>query len=329
MISGAARVAPEKAVFRPALPMSFTPGISEMQMATMTYKEQLLHPNWQRKRLEVLEAANWQCRGCGSKDITLHVHHKKYVKGRKAWEYGLSELECLCKDCHENEHSKRDILDTLLRIGVNTLDVAIGLLAGYLQGELDLDEDDPSYQAAMETAEPWVRAGILASLVSGCRPAAYLRAAQASGAPVNPAHESAMIGWEEHAAFLAESNPLLAADDPSFHHEGSDPLQFVASFVPVNGRMDRESVASLVAGYCGHDIASPYVGDPDAFVAGGVAQLLGERSFTMQLVELTSALRARCVPAVSAAVDDFILDLKTRPDPGPFVGPRRKITWEL
>lgn len=33
MISGAARVAPEKAVFRPALPMSFTPGISEMQMS--------------------------------------------------------------------------------------------------------------------------------------------------------------------------------------------------------------------------------------------------------------------------------------------------------
>ena len=49
---GAARVAPEKAVFRPALPMSFVPGITEIQMATMTYKEQLQHPNWQRKRLE-------------------------------------------------------------------------------------------------------------------------------------------------------------------------------------------------------------------------------------------------------------------------------------
>ena len=32
MNSGAARVAPEKAVFRPALPMSFMPGITEMHM---------------------------------------------------------------------------------------------------------------------------------------------------------------------------------------------------------------------------------------------------------------------------------------------------------
>jgi hypothetical protein len=32
LISGAARVAPKKAVIRPALPMSFLPGISEMQM---------------------------------------------------------------------------------------------------------------------------------------------------------------------------------------------------------------------------------------------------------------------------------------------------------
>jgi very-short-patch-repair endonuclease len=35
MISGAARVAPKKAVFRPALPMSFSPGISEMQMSEL------------------------------------------------------------------------------------------------------------------------------------------------------------------------------------------------------------------------------------------------------------------------------------------------------
>lgn len=44
----AARVAPEKAVFRPALPMHSLPGITEMQMEKKTYLEQL-------KQLEALD----------------------------------------------------------------------------------------------------------------------------------------------------------------------------------------------------------------------------------------------------------------------------------
>ena len=49
-----ARVAPEKAVFRPALPCVVLPGITEMQVEKLTYIQQLRHPNWQRRRLEVL-----------------------------------------------------------------------------------------------------------------------------------------------------------------------------------------------------------------------------------------------------------------------------------
>ena len=74
----------------------------------MTYREQLLSPFWQRKRLEALSAADFSCQHCYDKEETLHVHHKLYVKGRKAWEYELSELLVLCESCHKEEHEKLD-----------------------------------------------------------------------------------------------------------------------------------------------------------------------------------------------------------------------------
>lgn len=81
----------------------------------MTYSEQLRHPYWQRKRLEALQAADFACSGCGRKEKTLHVHHKRYVKGRLAWEYSLAELEVLCADCHEDEHVFREKIDAIVR----------------------------------------------------------------------------------------------------------------------------------------------------------------------------------------------------------------------
>ena len=53
----------------------------------MTYKEQLQHPKWQKKRLELLESNNYICEYCGSDENQLHVHHTIYIKGKKAWEY--------------------------------------------------------------------------------------------------------------------------------------------------------------------------------------------------------------------------------------------------
>lgn len=55
MFLRAARVAPKKAVFRPALPMRLLPGMTEMRMAK-SYFEKLKDPRWQKKRLEALEA---------------------------------------------------------------------------------------------------------------------------------------------------------------------------------------------------------------------------------------------------------------------------------
>ncbi len=80
-------------------------------MKKMTYTEQLQHPNWQRKRLEVMEAAEFSCELCGDKENMLNVHHKRYVKGRMAWEYESSELQCLCRDCHTKSHKNKDFLD--------------------------------------------------------------------------------------------------------------------------------------------------------------------------------------------------------------------------
>lgn len=131
-----ARVAPKKQTHRlPA--MAITSGGQGEDMATkMTYAEQLLHPKWQRKRLEILERADFKCEECGDAERTLHVHHKQYVKGRKAWEYEGSELRALCEGCHKLGHETRDALLRLLastfaeEVSVETF--AYGFLCGML-----------------------------------------------------------------------------------------------------------------------------------------------------------------------------------------------------
>lgn len=67
----------------------------------MTYAEQLKHPLWQKKRLEVLSRENFTCQDCGNTKITLHVHHRYYVSNRYAWEYPDFCYKVLCKNCHD------------------------------------------------------------------------------------------------------------------------------------------------------------------------------------------------------------------------------------
>lgn len=188
-----ARVAPEKAVFRPVLPLASLPGMTEMQMATMTYREQLLHPNWQRKRLEIMQRDDFKCRACGDDELTLHVHHKQYVKGRLAWEYPNDELVTLCEGCHEVAHEEmtqlRAVIAKLPVDGPRSVSDAYGVLAGWahqsqgldfahvfdvdphafligeLAGELEdkLDMDTAmGLLAALQKAPPWVVKRVLA-----------------------------------------------------------------------------------------------------------------------------------------------------------------------
>jgi 5-methylcytosine-specific restriction endonuclease McrA len=79
-------------------------------MSKMTYSEQLKHPKWQKRRLEILDRAGFSCEGCGDKDKTLHVHHKIYHKGAMAWEYEDRELVAFCESCHGEWHYLKDEL---------------------------------------------------------------------------------------------------------------------------------------------------------------------------------------------------------------------------
>lgn len=74
----------------------------------MTYQEQISSPKWQRKRLEILNLSGFKCEKCNCEEKQLHVHHRFYLKGRKAWEYDNDVFQVLCHSCHENEHKKED-----------------------------------------------------------------------------------------------------------------------------------------------------------------------------------------------------------------------------
>lgn len=67
------------------------------------YQELLKDPRWIKKRNEILSRDNNTCQFCGAQDRYLHVHHKRYIKGNKPWEYDGKDLITLCDRCHEME----------------------------------------------------------------------------------------------------------------------------------------------------------------------------------------------------------------------------------
>ena len=127
-------------------------------MGKMSYSEQLKRPEWQKKRLEVLNAADWKCQCCEADDSMLHVHHKRYVKGRMAWEYAVGDLESLCESCHSEAHETKELIDEILA-GLPTsmwMDAA-SLLVGWANGIVDDELSSRAYDAFTEEA------GLLAS----------------------------------------------------------------------------------------------------------------------------------------------------------------------
>jgi len=69
-------------------------------MEHATYRSRLQDPRWQKKRLAVLQRADFTCECCGRKDETLHVHHLIYDRGGNPWDAQDDFLECLCATCH-------------------------------------------------------------------------------------------------------------------------------------------------------------------------------------------------------------------------------------
>lgn len=116
----------------------------------MTYSEKLKDPRWQRKRLEVLQAADFTCADCGSRTETLHVHHCWYEKGLWPWEYPDVAYRVLCKDCHTKRQGiELDIQQRLSEFSTSELEM--------------ISEETLSGLSAfgVEAANQWMRDGMM------------------------------------------------------------------------------------------------------------------------------------------------------------------------
>jgi hypothetical protein len=98
------------------------------------YLSLLKRPEWQKKRLEKLELAGWECENCGSKDNQLHVHHRQYFKNRNPWEYDNKQLEVLCDNCHNISHEMSDVIKQILSFS-DTNEI-FNVLLGYCDPEI-------------------------------------------------------------------------------------------------------------------------------------------------------------------------------------------------
>lgn len=72
----------------------------------MTYLEKLRDPRWQKKRLKIFKRDKFKCKECGEDKKTLHVHHKRYIRGREPWDYSDDLLLTLCESCHKLLHPR-------------------------------------------------------------------------------------------------------------------------------------------------------------------------------------------------------------------------------
>ena len=94
------------------------------------YFEKLKDPRWQKKRLEIMERAEFKCEWCGDEEKTLNVHHKFYRKGADPWDYPDHALTTLCEECHEEIGAGVERLLAIVGDGF-FLDQTIGFALGY------------------------------------------------------------------------------------------------------------------------------------------------------------------------------------------------------
>lgn len=78
------------------------------------YSEQLKSPQWQKRRLDIMERDNFTCQECGDKESELNVHHKIYIGNRNAWEYPNPSLITLCEPCHKKIHDRINAINERL-----------------------------------------------------------------------------------------------------------------------------------------------------------------------------------------------------------------------
>lgn len=123
------------------------------------WSDQYKYPNWQKKRLEALEQAEFRCQRCFDGESQLQVHHKVYIKGRSIWDYANNELAVLCDSCHLFAHEEKTALNgILMQLHPDGMQEIIGLIIGYCNhvygpARLDLDAtafDDVANQSTMQ-----------------------------------------------------------------------------------------------------------------------------------------------------------------------------------
>jgi hypothetical protein len=121
-------------------------------VARKSYYELLKHPKWQEKRLRVMERAGFACEWCEASEAALHVHHTRYRRGAKPWEYEDDELLCLCVDCHARATEMLDELSLLIgQLGRYALGQNLMRLMGYARAMVaaeasEVDEPDGPFE---------------------------------------------------------------------------------------------------------------------------------------------------------------------------------------
>ena len=109
-------------------------------MAKSNYYELLRRPEWQRKRLEIMQRDDFACKTCGSRDNTLNVHHGYYAKDAMPWDYQNDTLHTLCESCHEDVESAMRFVKFC--IGLSCSPRTIDTISGYAAGLALLANDD-------------------------------------------------------------------------------------------------------------------------------------------------------------------------------------------
>jgi len=163
-------------------------GMGEKQ----SYFDLLKHPNWQRKRLKVLERAGFQCEDCGSAEVTLHVHHSYYEKGLAPWEYPDESLHCLCENCHRKAQDRQLLLQRQLgKIELGDIDTLYGYALALESANFPMVPLDVySYEVAMGIGHYWglsadeVIQALEESTIDGYKLDALARAQRGAGEPL-------------------------------------------------------------------------------------------------------------------------------------------------
>lgn len=81
----------------------------------MTYADKLKSPEWQKKRLEILNRDEFTCTMCNSKEKTLHVHHKVYIFDNDPWDYENDFYTTLCETCHKQEEQDKALFHKFIK----------------------------------------------------------------------------------------------------------------------------------------------------------------------------------------------------------------------